>query len=124
MTAGRCDQGAADVGHGHMRASHADCEHVIGILQAAFVQGRLTKDELDSRVGQAFGSRTCGVLAILTADLPAELVAAPTGLTTAPPKPVRPKPAPVQPRPPVRKVVIACTGVFPLPAMVAASISQ
>jgi hypothetical protein len=28
------------------------------VLKAAFVQGRLTKDELDARVGQAFASRT------------------------------------------------------------------
>jgi hypothetical protein len=26
-------------GRGHMRASHADCERVIGTLKAAFVQG-------------------------------------------------------------------------------------
>ena len=39
---------------GHLRASHADREQVIGILKAAFVQGRLTKDELDARVDQVF----------------------------------------------------------------------
>ena len=33
-------------GRGHLRASHADRERVIGTLKAAFVQGRLTKDEL------------------------------------------------------------------------------
>lgn len=109
MTTGPCDQGAADAGRGHIRASHADREHVIGILQAAFVQGRLTKDELDSRVGQAFGSRTHGELATLTTDLP-------TGLTAAPPKP-----APVRSRPPVKKIVTACAWVFPVPAMVAVS---
>jgi hypothetical protein len=37
---------------GHLRASHADREQVIGILKAAFVQGRLTEDELDARVDQ------------------------------------------------------------------------
>lgn len=31
----------------HLRASHADREQVVGTLKAAFVQGRLTKDELD-----------------------------------------------------------------------------
>ena len=46
------------------------------MLKAAFVQGRLTKDEFDQRVGQTFASRTCGELAALTADLPAGLVAA------------------------------------------------
>jgi len=62
---------AAAAGRGHIRASHADREHVIDTLKAAFVQGRLTKDELDQRVGQAFGSQTYAELAALSADLPA-----------------------------------------------------
>ena len=37
------------------------------MLKAAFVQGRLTKDELDARVGQTFASRTYADLAALTA---------------------------------------------------------
>ena len=61
----------AAAGRGHMRASHADREHVIDTLKAAFVQGRLTKDELDQRVGQAFASKTYAELAALSADLPA-----------------------------------------------------
>ncbi len=63
----------AAAGSGHMRASHADREHVIDTLKAAFVQGRLTKDELDQRVGQAFASKTYAELAALSADLPAGL---------------------------------------------------
>jgi hypothetical protein len=58
---------------GHLRASHADREQVIETLKAAFVQGRLTKDELDARAGQAFAARTYAELAALTADLPAGL---------------------------------------------------
>jgi hypothetical protein len=58
---------------GHLRASHADREHVIGTLKAAFVQGMLTKDELDLRVGQALAARTYAELAALTADIPAGL---------------------------------------------------
>ena len=58
-------------GHGGLRASHADREQVIGVLKAAFVAGRLTKDELDLRVGQVLVSRTYADLAALTADLPA-----------------------------------------------------
>jgi hypothetical protein len=58
-------------GRGHMRASHADREHMVDTLKAAFVQGRLTKDELDQRVGQAFDSKTYAELAALSADLPA-----------------------------------------------------
>jgi len=74
VTAGPGDEKAASAaGRGHLRASHADREQVIGTLKAAFVQGRLAKDELDERVGQAFASRTYGELAAVTADLPAGL---------------------------------------------------
>ena len=54
-----------------LRASHADREQVIDMLKAAFVQGRLTKDELDARVGQVFASRTYAELAAVTDDIPA-----------------------------------------------------
>jgi len=43
---------------------------VIDALKAAFVQGRLTKDELGRRTGQALASRTYGELAAITADIP------------------------------------------------------
>ena len=55
---------------GRWRASHADREQVVGALKAAFVQGRLTADELDERVGQALAARTYAELAALTTDLP------------------------------------------------------
>ena len=72
--AGPGDEIAAGAGgRGHLRASHADREQVIGMLKAAFVQGCLTKDELDMRVGQALASRTYADLAALTTDLPAGL---------------------------------------------------
>jgi hypothetical protein len=58
---------------------------VIGTLKAAFVQGRLTRDELDLRVGQALAPRTYAELAALTADLPAGLH---VGMSRAP-RPVR-----------------------------------
>ena len=61
---------------GHLRASHADREQVIDILKAAFVQGRLTEDELDARVDQVYASRTYAELAKVTADIPAELTGA------------------------------------------------
>jgi DUF1707 SHOCT-like domain len=85
VTAGPGDQGAADVAAGgYLRASHADREQVIAALKAAFVQGMLTKEELDARAGQTFASRTHGELAALTADLPAGLIAAtPPGKTVA-----------------------------------------
>jgi Domain of unknown function (DUF1707) len=68
------ERAAAARGRGRLRASHADREQVIEVLKAAFVQGRLTRDELDSRAGQAFASRTYAELDALTADIPAEPV--------------------------------------------------
>ena len=67
------DTAAGKAGGGHLRAPYADREHAIEVLKAAYVQGMLTKDELDLRVGQAFASRTHIDLAVLTADLPAGL---------------------------------------------------
>ena len=60
-----------------LRASRADRERVIDLLKAAFVQGRLDRDEFDVRIGQAVASRTYGELAAVTAGIPAELTAAP-----------------------------------------------
>ena len=57
-------------GHGHLRVAHADREQVIGVLNAAFVQGMLGKEEFDLRIGQAFASRTWTELDALTADCP------------------------------------------------------
>jgi hypothetical protein len=65
----------AAAGRGDLRVSHTDREQVICTLKAAFVQGRLAKDEFDVRVGQALASRTCAELAAVTADLPAGLTA-------------------------------------------------
>jgi hypothetical protein len=62
-------------GRGRLRASHADRDQVIDALKAAFVQGRLSKAEFDVRVGQALASRTYADLAVLTADIPAGVVA-------------------------------------------------
>jgi hypothetical protein len=76
-------------GRGHFLAADTDREHVVGTLKAAFVQGRLTKDELELRVGKAFISRTYAELAGITSDLP-------TGLTA-----VQPARGPARARPPV-----------------------
>jgi hypothetical protein len=82
--AGPGDEIAAGAGgRGHLRASHADREQVIGTLKTAFVQGMLAKDEFDLRVGQTLAARTYADLAALTADLPAGLAAA------KPPQPAR-----------------------------------
>ena len=58
-------------GRGHLRAAQADREQAITVLKAAYAQGRLTKDELELRAGQAFASKTYAELAALTADIPA-----------------------------------------------------
>ena len=68
MTAGREDGTAGALGQ--LRTSHADREQAIDVLKAAFVQGRLTKDEFDLRVGQVFASRTYAALDALTAGIP------------------------------------------------------
>ena len=67
---------AAAAGRGHLRAAHSDREQVIEVLKGAFVQGRLTKDEFDTRVGQTFTSRTYAELAVVTVDIPAGLIGA------------------------------------------------
>jgi hypothetical protein len=66
-----------------LRTSRADRERVIELLKAAFVQGRLAKDEFDARVGQALVSQTYAELAAVGADIPA----GPAG--TMPPHPTR-----------------------------------
>jgi len=76
VTIGPWDPMAAGAtGRGRLRASDADREQAIDVLSTAFVQGRLTKDELDVRAGQALASRTCAELAAITAGIRA----APTG---------------------------------------------
>ena len=65
----------AAAGRSRLRASHADRELVIDMLKAAFAHGRVTKDEFDARVGQAFASRTYAELAAVTADIPARQIA-------------------------------------------------
>lgn len=72
--AGREHQMPAGGGHGRLRASDADREQVIDVIKAAFVDGRVTKAELDARISQTLLSRTYGELAVVTSDLPVRLV--------------------------------------------------
>ena len=53
MTTG--PQDPAKAARDRLRAGHADREQVIETLKTAFVDGRLTKPELDARAGQAHG---------------------------------------------------------------------
>jgi type IV secretory pathway VirB6-like protein len=64
---------AAGPGRGRLRTSRADRDQVIAVLKAAFVQGRLNKDEFEARIDRALTSRTYAELAEVTADVPAEL---------------------------------------------------
>jgi Domain of unknown function (DUF1707) len=78
----------AAAGRDRLRAGHADRERVIEALKDAFVQGQLTRDELDVRAGRALDARTRAELAALTADIPGDPAAA--GPTRPPaPDPVR-----------------------------------
>lgn len=61
-------------------AGSADRERAVGVLRAAFTEGRLTQDELDDRVGRAYAARTYGDLWALIADLPAGPLPYPGGL--------------------------------------------
>lgn len=91
--------GAAARGRAVLRASDSDRERVLDILKTAFVQGRLTKEELDLRVAQTLGSRTWGDLSAVTADIPAWPL----------PQPVR-KPASTSSSQPMHAVIkaVAC----------------
>jgi Domain of unknown function (DUF1707) len=114
------DRTPRPAGYGRQRASNADREQVIDTLKDAFVQGRLTKEELDSRVGDVLASRTYADLTALTADLPAG--------------PRAPQPAPKhlgpRPRRPPNKVVqkgvrvITATTVLTAAAWVGALLSN
>ena len=54
MTAGPGDKAVTgkNQDRGRLRASDSEREQVAGALQAAFVQGRLTQEELSARVEQ------------------------------------------------------------------------
>jgi len=106
---------AAGVSRSRLRASDSDRDRVIDILKAAFVQGRLTKDELDARVGQTLASRTWGDLTAITSDIP------PWPLPRPARKPARPPSSP--PTPAVVKAVacaiiaVATVAIAGMPSM-------
>jgi Domain of unknown function (DUF1707) len=101
-------------------ASDADRERVVDALKTAFVQGVLTKNELDVWTGHALRARTYGQLATLTAHLN--------------PQPSKPQPRTPQPRTPAgstipaparrratKKVVVATACAIILPPALAAT---
>jgi Domain of unknown function (DUF1707) len=65
-------------------AGSADRERTVGVLRAAFTEGRLNQDELDDRVARTYAARTYGELWALIADLPAGPLPYPAGLPAVP----------------------------------------
>ena len=65
-------------GWGKMRACDADRDRVVEFLNVAYVEGRLSRDEYDGRLEDAFSARTYADLDQIVADLPA---ARATGVT-------------------------------------------
>ena len=54
-----------------VRASDAEREQTVALLQRSFADGRLTQAELEERAGAAYQARTTAQLRDLSADLPA-----------------------------------------------------
>ncbi|HUZ25693.1 MAG TPA: DUF1707 and DUF4190 domain-containing protein [Streptosporangiaceae bacterium] len=55
-----------------IRATDRDRDAAIGVLQASYTVGRLTKAEYDTRIGRALTAQTYAELDVLTADLPGQ----------------------------------------------------
>jgi Domain of unknown function (DUF1707) len=72
--------------YSHLRASDAERERVVAFLRDHALQGRLTHDELEERIGLAYSSVTMGDLERLIADLPRPHAPAPRR-----PRPARPR---------------------------------
>lgn len=60
----------AGVERGRMRASDADRDRVAQLLNTAFIEGRLSKEEHDGRLETALAARTYADLDKVTIDLP------------------------------------------------------
>lgn len=86
-----------------MRASDADRDQAVAALREHLAAGRLTIDEFDERLDQAYAAKNLGELADLMADLPGADLDQPPGTSLArsagnPPVPWR-SPQPVEGRP-------------------------
>ncbi len=60
-------------GFGQMRSSDRDRDSAQAILQTAYADGRLTREEFDDRCSRVMASQTYDELRALTADLPGRL---------------------------------------------------
>ncbi len=100
-------------------AATADRERAVGVLRAGFAEGRLSQDELDDRVGQAYAARTYGELWGLTADLPAGPFAPPYGPVAVVPQNV-PEPSSWRP---AAALIITALIIFTLAALITAIVT-
>ena len=66
-----------------MRAADADRERVADVLREAVAQGRISFDELDERLDQAYAARTYADLEVITRDLPASGAVTPAAAPAA-----------------------------------------
>jgi hypothetical protein len=64
-----------------LRAADADRDRAAEMLRRAAAEGRITFDELDERIGQAYAAKTFADLEALTGDLPGPGVRAPVPAT-------------------------------------------
>jgi hypothetical protein len=111
-------EGPGAYGHARVRVSDADREDAIDVLNAAFAEGRLAREEHAERVERALGSRTYAELATVSGDLPA-------GPLEARPSRAQPDRARALPRPagrtnPLAVASLACGLIPVLPATLAA----
>jgi Domain of unknown function (DUF1707)/Domain of unknown function (DUF4190) len=70
MEAGHGYPAASGDQPGKMRAADADRDRVAELLNTAYVEGRLTKDEYDARLDSALSARTFADLDCVMIDLP------------------------------------------------------
>lgn len=95
-----------------LKAADADRDNAVQRLRAALDEGRLTMDEYDTRVRQAYAARTYGDLDRLLADLPAEDVR-PAGRARPVPRRAAPVPRMAgQPRHVIRRWLPWAWGVW------------
>ena len=97
MATDRPAEGAAGQEHPHtqFRASHADRQLVADRLRQALDEGRLTLDEYDGRVTEAYAASTYADLNSLLRDIPTQ-----SGVLEIRPPSGQPAPAPPAGRPP------------------------
>ena len=73
---------------GTMRAADADRDRAVEYLSTAYSEGRLSKEEYDTRLDRALAARTYADLDQLVADLPAASAMVPAASTTTAVTPV------------------------------------